>query len=163
MCSKNLLVLMLSLRFHLLCVDWGMDHESACFFDVEEQLVRLSDLGDQREARIGLHLPQNVSLIFLPSHASNRIWSKISGSSSASTGCQTLPSWCLDMKAKLQQAPEKALYALRKQTVEPVFGIIKSAMGFIRSHICGLANIATEWTLVVLAYNYRRITRLRAA
>ncbi|KXV36252.1 transposase [Gluconobacter oxydans] len=67
------------------------------------------------------------------------------------------------MKASLQQAPEKALYALHKQTVEPVFGIIKSGMGFIRSHLRRLANVATEWTLVVLAYNYRRITRLMAA
>ncbi|MFT9455209.1 transposase, partial [Komagataeibacter saccharivorans] len=71
--------------------------------------------------------------------------------------------WRLDMKAKLQQDPAKALYALRKQTVEPVFGIIKSAMGFTRFHLRGLANLATEWTLVALAYNCRRITRLTAA
>jgi Transposase DDE domain len=71
--------------------------------------------------------------------------------------------WRLDMKARLQQDPAKALYALRKQTVEPVFGIIKSAMGFTRFHLRGLANVAIEWTLVALAYNCRRITRLTAA
>ncbi|WP_342627943.1 IS1182 family transposase [Nguyenibacter vanlangensis] len=71
--------------------------------------------------------------------------------------------WRLKMKARLQQDPEKALYALRKQTVEPVFGIIKSAMGFTRFHLRGLANAATEWTLVALAYNCRRIARLTAA
>ena len=71
--------------------------------------------------------------------------------------------WRLEMKARLQQNPAKALYALRKQTVEPVFGIIKSAMGFTRFHLRGLANLATEWTLVALAYNCRRITRLKAA
>ncbi|MBB2155520.1 transposase, partial [Gluconacetobacter diazotrophicus] len=71
--------------------------------------------------------------------------------------------WRLEMKARLQQNPAKALYALRKQTVEPVFGIIKSAMGFTRFHLRGLPNVATEWTLVALAYNCRRITRLTAA
>ncbi|MDT8872937.1 transposase [Komagataeibacter rhaeticus] len=71
--------------------------------------------------------------------------------------------WRLEMKARLQQNPAKALYALRKQTVEPVFGIIKSAMGFTRFHLRGLSNVATEWTLVALAYNCRRITRLTAA
>lgn len=45
--------------------------------------------------------------------------------------------WRLNMKDRLQQNPEKTLYALRKQTVEPVFGIIKSAMGFSRFHLCG--------------------------
>ncbi|GBQ66584.1 transposase [Komagataeibacter swingsii] len=71
--------------------------------------------------------------------------------------------WRMEKKAKLQQNQAKALYALRKQTVEPVFGIIKSAMGFTRFHLRGLANVATEWTLVALAYNCRRITRLTAA
>ena len=71
--------------------------------------------------------------------------------------------WRLKMKARLQQDPVKTLYALRKQTVEPVFDIIKSAMGFNRFHLRGIANVATEWTLVALAYNCRRITRLTAA
>ncbi|MFW7266891.1 IS1182 family transposase [Gluconacetobacter sp. Hr-1-5] len=71
--------------------------------------------------------------------------------------------WRLDMKTRLQQDPAKTLYTLRKQTVEPVFGIIKSVMGFTRFDLRGLANVATEWTLLALAYNCRRITRLTAA
>jgi len=55
----------------------------------------------------------------------------------------------------------KPLYAKRKQTVEPVFGIIKSAMGFVRFRLRGLRNAATEWTLTALAYNCRRIARLQ--
>ena len=54
-------------------------------------------------------------------------------------------------------------YKMRKQTVEPVFGIIKSAIGFTRFRLRGLANAATEWSLVTLAYNCRRITRMQAA
>jgi transposase len=67
------------------------------------------------------------------------------------------------MKAKLETDDAKALYNKRKQTVEPVFGIIKSAMGFVRFRLRGLQNVATEWTLIALAYNCRRITRLHAA
>ena len=38
----------------------------------------------------------------------------------------------------------KARYAKRKQTIEPVFGIIKSTMGFRRFHLRGLRNVASE-------------------
>jgi hypothetical protein len=39
------------------------------------------------------------------------------------------------MKAKLESEGGKARYKKRKQTVEPVFGIIKSAIGFTRFHL----------------------------
>ncbi len=71
--------------------------------------------------------------------------------------------WRLAMKAKLQTDAAKTLYRKRKQTVEPVFGIIKSAMGFVRFRLRGIQNVATEWTLTALAYNCRRLHRLTAA
>jgi transposase len=71
--------------------------------------------------------------------------------------------WRLAMKAKLETDDAKALYKKRKQTVEPVFGIIKSVLGFVRFRLRGLQHAATEWTLIALAYNCRRITRLQAA
>lgn len=70
--------------------------------------------------------------------------------------------WRIAMKAKLETENAKARYQKRKQTVEPVFGIIKSAMGFLRFHLRGIANVTTEWTLIALAYNCRRIVRLQA-
>jgi len=70
--------------------------------------------------------------------------------------------WRIAMKAKLETDDAKTLYKKRKQTVEPVFGIIKSALGFLRFRLRGLQNVATEWTLIALAYNCRRITRLQA-
>lgn len=51
----------------------------------------------------------------------------------------------------------RARYKLRQQTVEPVFGIIKEAMGFRRFSLRGQAKTAVEWTLVCLAYNVRRL------
>ena len=50
-----------------------------------------------------------------------------------------------------------ARYKLRQQTVEPVFGIIKSALGFRAFRLRGLAGTALEWCLVSLAYNLRRL------
>ncbi len=71
--------------------------------------------------------------------------------------------WRLAMKARLDQDDDRTLYKRRKQTVEPVFGIIKSAMGFTRFHLRGIRNVTAEWTLVALAYNCRRLNRLLAA
>ena len=71
--------------------------------------------------------------------------------------------WRVEMKAKLETEDGKNRYAKRKQTVEPVFGIIKSAIGFVRFHLRGLGNAANEWRLIALAYNCRRLARLQAA
>jgi transposase len=53
-------------------------------------------------------------------------------------------------------------YKLRQQTVEPVFGIIKEAMGFRRFSLRGWVKVSLEWTLVTLAYNLRRLYRVGA-
>jgi len=57
----------------------------------------------------------------------------------------------------------RARYKLRQQTVEPVFGIIKEAMGFRRFSVRTQAKVALEWTLVCLAYNIRRLHCVRAS
>jgi hypothetical protein len=59
-----------------------------------------------------------------------------------------------------EDEPGKALYKLRQQTVEPVFGIIKSVMGFRQFLLRGLAKVSLEWELVCLAYNFRRLHRM---
>lgn len=65
------------------------------------------------------------------------------------------------MAHRLQTKTGRALYKLRQQTVEPVFGIVKEAMGFRRFLQRGLENVQSEWTLVCLAYNLRRLHRLQ--
>jgi hypothetical protein len=74
-----------------------------------------------------------------------------------------LEPWRLAMKAKLDTDDGKSRYKKRKQTVEPVFGIIKSAIGFTRFHLRGIHTVATEWLLVALAYNCRRLRSLQPA
>ena len=58
---------------------------------------------------------------------------------------------------------DRALYGLRKQTVEPVFGIIKQVMGFRQFSLRGLDKVTGEWTLATLAWNVKRMNVLRMA
>jgi transposase len=48
-------------------------------------------------------------------------------------------------------------YALRKQTPEPVFGIIKSVMGFRQFLLRGIDKVRGEWSLVTMAWNMKRL------
>jgi transposase len=69
----------------------------------------------------------------------------------------------LAMQEKLRSETGRALYALRKQTVEPVFGIIKSVMGFRQFLLRGREKVRGEWDLVCLAYNVKRLWALQPA
>ncbi len=71
--------------------------------------------------------------------------------------------WLKRMKAKLETKNGRALYARRKQTVEPVFGIIKQCMGFRQFLLRGLEKVAGEWRLVTTAYNFKRLWNLKMA
>ena len=67
------------------------------------------------------------------------------------------------MAHRLKTPEGRQLYALRKQTPEPVFGIIKSVLGFRQFLLRGLDNVRGEWTLVTMAYNMKRLFALAAA
>ena len=65
------------------------------------------------------------------------------------------------MAHRLQTPEGKKLYAKRKHTPEPVFGIIKSILGFRQFLLRGLEKVKAEWTLVTLAWNMKRMFALR--
>ena len=67
------------------------------------------------------------------------------------------------MAHRLGTQAGRALYKLRKQTVEPVFGIIKRVMGWRQMSMRGLAKAQGEWNLVTMAWNIKRMHVLRAA
>ena len=67
------------------------------------------------------------------------------------------------MKHRLSTLAGRAIYAKRKCTVEPVFGIIKSVMGFRQFLLRGLESVRGEWTLVCMAWNLKRLHVLAAA
>ena len=54
----------------------------------------------------------------------------------------------------------KQLYGLRKQTPEPVFGVIKSVMGSRQFLLRGLDCARGEWSLVTMAWNIKRMHAL---
>jgi transposase len=74
------------------------------------------------------------------------------------------------MAHRLKTPEGKTLYALRKHTPEPVFGIIKSALGFRQFLLRGLDNVRGEWSparrlagaLVTMAWNMKRMFVLAA-
>ena len=65
------------------------------------------------------------------------------------------------MAYRLKTPEGKKLYALRKQTPEPVFGIIKSVMGFRQFLLRGLQNVQGEWDLVTMSWNIKRMFALQ--
>ena len=67
------------------------------------------------------------------------------------------------MAHRLTTKAGRALYGLRKQTVEPVFGIIKRVMGWRQMSMRGLDKARGEWSLVTMAWNIKRLHVLRAA
>lgn len=64
------------------------------------------------------------------------------------------------MQLKLKGKEEKEIYKKRKQTVEPVFGIIKEILGFRQFSLRGEKETDAEWSLVCSAYNLKRFFKL---
>jgi transposase len=67
------------------------------------------------------------------------------------------------MKHRLRTAEGRQVYAKRKCTVEPTFGIIKSVLGFRQFLLRGLQAVQHEWTLVCIGWNVKRLHRLHLA
>ncbi len=68
----------------------------------------------------------------------------------------------VNMAYKLQTEIGQAIYALRKETVEPVIGVIKEVLGFRQFSLRGLAAVTGEWCLVCLAFNLKHWHALEA-
>jgi hypothetical protein len=64
------------------------------------------------------------------------------------------------MRQKLDSKEGATIYKIRKQTVEPVFGIIKEVLGFRRFLLRGEQQTNAEWGLVCLGYNLKRLFSL---
>ena len=64
------------------------------------------------------------------------------------------------MARKLKTSEGSKRYKLRKQTVEPVFGIIKNCLRFRQFLMRGKEKVSVEWNLVCTAYNLKRMFNL---
>ena len=67
------------------------------------------------------------------------------------------------MAYRLATPEGKKLYRLRKQMPEPVFGIIKSVLGFRQFLLRGIDKVRGEWSLVTMAWNLKRMFTLCSA
>ena len=67
------------------------------------------------------------------------------------------------MAYRLATPEGKKLYRLRKQMPEPVFGIIKSVLGFRQFLLRGIDRVRGEWSLVTMAWNMKQMFVLRPA
>ena len=61
------------------------------------------------------------------------------------------------MRHRLRTKAGKALYRLRKSTVEPVIGIIKSILGLREFSFRGAKLVSSEWGIVCTAWNIKRL------
>lgn len=64
------------------------------------------------------------------------------------------------MRHRMQTKEGRNLYARRKSTVEPTFGVIKHVLGFRQFLLRGLENVQGEWNLVCMAMNLKRMHAL---
>lgn len=64
------------------------------------------------------------------------------------------------MNQTLKSEKGRQIYKRRKQTVEPVFGIMKEVLGFRRFSLRGEQETDGEWSLICAAYNLKRIFNL---
>ena len=71
--------------------------------------------------------------------------------------------WRVAMQEKLSRSDNRASYRLRQQTVEPVFGIMKQALGFRQFLLRGHEKVTGEWQLLALAYNCKRLHNMQLA
>lgn len=65
------------------------------------------------------------------------------------------------MRLRIARGGHRSRYRLRKHVVEPVFGQIKSAMGFATLLLRGLGKVPFEWALVCTAHNIRKLAAAR--
>ena len=63
------------------------------------------------------------------------------------------------MRRKLQTRRGRQRYALRMQTVEPVFGQIKQGRGFRQFLLRGLKKVNGEWSLICTGHNLLKLFR----
>jgi hypothetical protein len=64
------------------------------------------------------------------------------------------------MRAKLQTAGGRVVYAPRKAIAEPAFGQIKDARHFRRFSFCGLVKVRAEWLPICPTHNLLKLFRV---
>ena len=100
-----------------------------------------------------------VTPLISPSRKKHNVplWERLAPSTTEKAEEDKEPCPVESMKAYLKPADGRQLYAARKATAEPVFGIIKQAMGFRQFLTQGLEAVQAQWALACTAYNIKRL------
>jgi len=121
----------------------------------------LADSGYFSEANVGACVGAGIAPLMSPGRERHhRGWKE---RFAAAPPAPEDPTALQAMAHRLATPEGRQAYALRKQTPEPVFGIIKSVMGFRQFHLRGLEKVKGEWNLVTLAWNIKRMFALSQA
>jgi len=67
------------------------------------------------------------------------------------------------MRWRLQTKEGRAIYALRKSTIEPTFGIQKEVMGYRQFLVRGFAAVTAEWDLLCTGFNLKKMFAMAMA
>ena len=67
------------------------------------------------------------------------------------------------MRWRLQTKEGRAVYALRKSTIEPTFGIQKEIMGYRQFLVRGFAAVSAEWDLLCTGFNLKKMSAMAMA
>jgi transposase len=129
---------------------------------VGEILTAVADTGYFSENNIDLCEKKNITpLISTSREKHNSFLSNILNHDPQDNSQCTTPIEKMNEKLKSQEG--KDIYKKRKQTVEPVFGVIKEILGFRRFSLRGEAETDAEWSLVCCAYNLKRFFAMQMA
>jgi len=119
----------------------------------------LADAGYFSEANVNACVEASIEPLLAVGRESHHVpWQERFAEPPPPPGCAAAVA---QMKYRLKTPAGRAAYGLRKQTVEPVFGIIKAVMGFRQFLLRGLEAVRGEWSLVTMAWNIRRMAVLR--
>jgi transposase len=121
----------------------------------------LADTGYFSQANVRASAAQGITPLIPPSRDSHHLplWERFAPDAPEPGGGDPLSR----MLWRLKTSAGRAAYAKRKCTVEPVFGIVKNVLGFRQFLLRGLEKVTGEWQLVALAWNLKRMHRLRTA
>lgn len=121
----------------------------------------LADTGYFSEANVNVCVAAGIAPLIARGRQSH--YPKLDERAAADPPAPEDPTPMEAMAHRLQTKAGKKLYALRKQTPEPVFGIIKSVMGFRQFSLRGINKVRGEWSLVTMSWNIKRMFVLAAA
>lgn len=127
--------------------------------DIAEVENLLADTGYHSAENVELCIDHNISPLIARKREKHHPSPEERFAEPAPLPENATPFMCASHRLTTQEG--KKLYAKRKSTVEPVFGIIKSVMGFRQFSLRGEEKVKGEWKLVAICWNIKRLHKIK--